>query len=378
MDVTFDYSDPAAYVIQIARDSLTLIQASPVEIRQFNIDDFRWVLMDLQDNDDNIWAPTTHRHTPPFTISGVTLARVLEILEPYWLEFEDGQYNVNIVGGNSNVSDRTIKNSVGLNTANSAGLQDPFALQAAAFGGFVSLDPNATQTGTTFPYGTRSFPVTNVVDAIAICKARGLRSILILADFTLTSGDFSDGYNFEADNSTTQLTLEAAADVTNCEFRNMTITGDLDNGNTLRNCSIGDLNYFNGYIFQCGFTGTVTLMGVFPATIMQCFSLVADNGDPDLYPKIDLQGTQVTPLIVRDWQGSLRISNCSDQQAAVSIDMSSGPCYFDDTITDGTYTVRGISAVTDDSGVGATVNDYTITSVANEIADTVRPLPSLY
>lgn len=361
MAITIDYSDDVTpqYVIQVPRADMTLIQSTPTEIRQLNIDDFRSWLMDLQDDEIHIWAPTAHYHTPPLTIAGVTLARVVEIYDPYVIEFEDGQYNVNIVGGNSNISDKTIKNQVGINTANSAGLQDPFALQAAAFGGKIALDQGAAASGTTFPYGTRGYPVNNVADAIAIADARGLRNIQLLTNTTLGSGDFSDGFNFEGDNPNVVLTLQAAANVTSCEFNNMTVEGDLDGQNTLRECAVLDLNYFNGFIFQCGFSGTVTLFGATPAIILQSFSLVPGGG-PGAYPTIDMNGAQETPLVVRDWNGGLGIANATSQSVPVSIDMSSGRVTFEDTVLTGTYTVRGVADVADNSGPGATVEDLTI------------------
>lgn len=130
MAITIDYSDGVTpeYVIQIPRADMTLVQASP-EIRELNINDFRLELADLGDDLDGIHFSTSFFHTPPLTVSGVTLARVVEILTPFVIEFEDGLYNVNVVGGNSNISDRTLKNQVGVNTANSAGLTDLSTIQ---------------------------------------------------------------------------------------------------------------------------------------------------------------------------------------------------------------------------------------------------------
>jgi hypothetical protein len=124
MAITIDYSDTVTpqYVINVPRADMLLVQSTPVEIRQLNLDTFRQTLNDLMDDEVGINFPTNHIHTAPLTVAGVTLARVVAILDPYAIEFEDGAYNVNVVGGNSNISDVTIKNQVGVNTANSAGL----------------------------------------------------------------------------------------------------------------------------------------------------------------------------------------------------------------------------------------------------------------
>ena len=67
--------------------------------------------------------PFTHNHNTEVTLGGVTLARVVEIVNGYVVTFEDGQYAVNIVGGNSNVGDRVTLNQVSIRSANSTGLQ---------------------------------------------------------------------------------------------------------------------------------------------------------------------------------------------------------------------------------------------------------------
>lgn len=109
-------------VINVPKADLTLIDSGPPEIRELNIDDFRKTLNSLQDDEDGMPFDTTHVHTPPLTISGVTLARAVEIINGYTVEFENLQYSVNIVGGNSNLSDVKVQNQVSVNTSNSAGL----------------------------------------------------------------------------------------------------------------------------------------------------------------------------------------------------------------------------------------------------------------
>lgn len=363
MAITIDYGHSLGYVIQIPRaDMLDVTGGSPTETRQLNINDLRVALGDLQDDGAGMWAPTAFSHTPPLSVSGVTLARVVEVLTPYLIEFEDGLYNVNIVGGNSNVADVAIKNQVGVNTANSAGLQDPFALQAAAFGvGEIAIDSTAPKSGTTFPYGTRAFPVNNVADALAISLERGIRTIRVLQPLMLTSNDFSDGYHFKGDTPRTLLILGEGANVTNCEFFNMTVTGTLDGDNSLQDCIVTNLVINGGILLQCGLIDTVTLAGTDLTAILACFSGVA-GGDPNQVATIDLGGTHTSPLIVRDWHGGLALSNATEQaeNTDVSVDMSSGRVLFRNTITDGSYLVRGMADVVDDTGENATVVDLTI------------------
>lgn len=109
-------------VINIPKADMTLIQASPTEIRELDLNEFRLTLKALEAGEEGMNYPQTHNHNTTVTVGGVTLARVIEIIEPYTITFEDGQYAVNLVGANSNVSDKTNVNQVSVRAANSAGL----------------------------------------------------------------------------------------------------------------------------------------------------------------------------------------------------------------------------------------------------------------
>jgi hypothetical protein len=359
MAITIDYLDPAQFIINIPRlDMVDVTGGSPTEIRQLNIDSFRSTLGDLQDDAIGSWAVTAFEHTAPLTVAGVTLARVVEILDPYVIEFEDGAYNVNIVGGNSNISDVTIKNTVGVNTANSAGLQDPFALQAAAFGGRIAIDITSAFAGTSFPIGTRSSPVNNIADAIAIAELRGYRDIIILSDMTMGSGDFSDGYAFYGDSPVVlTLTLDPAANVINCSFNNMTIQGTLDGMNNLTNCHTNNINFFNGDMHFCAIQGTITLGGGVQADIIDCFSGIAGGGVGQT-PTIDMGGSG-NDLILRAYSGGMAFINATGSLDA-SMDFTSGRAVFDATVADGNFTIRGIADVEDSSTGSAVINDLTL------------------
>jgi hypothetical protein len=108
-------------VITVPKADMALVQSSPFEIRELDIDVFRLELHDIQDG-DGMPFPDIFRHIAPISIGGVTLARVVEIINGYSITFENGTYAVNVTGGNSNVSDRTNLNSVQVRSANSAGL----------------------------------------------------------------------------------------------------------------------------------------------------------------------------------------------------------------------------------------------------------------
>ena len=111
-------------VITIPKSYMTLIQASPTEIRQLDTNQFRLDLKALEASFDGVVYPITHTHNTTVTVGGVNLARVISITNGYTITFEDGQYAVNLSGSNNNISDVTNVNQVSVRSSNSAGLID--------------------------------------------------------------------------------------------------------------------------------------------------------------------------------------------------------------------------------------------------------------
>lgn len=355
MAITVDWGTK---IINIPRADMLLIQASP-EIRQLDVNSFRLTLKDLEDDEEGMPHVNTHNHNPPVTVAGTTLARVVEIINGYTVTFEDGQYRVVLVGANNNILDVANLNQVSIAPTNSAGLQDLNSLQAASFQGEVALDITSIYSGTDFPVGTRGFPVNNVTDAISIAEDRGLRNLIVLSDMTMTSGDFSDGYAFRGDSPVTlTLTLDPAANVTNCTFQNMTITGTLDGDNQISDCIVENVNFFNGQIFNSALNGTITLGGNIQAGIFDCWSNIAGSG-PGNYPVIDMGGSG-QELVLRNFAGGIGITNGTGAADDSSIDMSSGRVVIEASVTNGSYTIRGVADVVDNSTGATVVTDRTV------------------
>lgn len=109
-------------IISIPKADLGIVQLTPTEIRELDLDVFRLTLKDLEDSEDGMSFPDTHRHNTEVTLGGLTFARVIEIINDYTITFEDGQYAVNLIGANSNVADMTNVNQVSVRSQNSAGL----------------------------------------------------------------------------------------------------------------------------------------------------------------------------------------------------------------------------------------------------------------
>lgn len=109
----------ATKVINVPQAYLTDLTGG---IYEMDINQFRLDLKNLEDDVDGMVFPHTHNHNTTITVGGVTLSRVVEIINGYTVTFENAQYAVNLVNANSNISDITNVNQVSIRSANTAGL----------------------------------------------------------------------------------------------------------------------------------------------------------------------------------------------------------------------------------------------------------------
>jgi len=109
-------------IISIPKSDLDVVQLVPSEIYNMDLNWFRLQLKDQEDSEQGIHFPMTHNHNTEVSLSGLTFARVIEMINGYTITFEDGQYAVNLVGANSNVADVVNVNQVSIRTQNSAGM----------------------------------------------------------------------------------------------------------------------------------------------------------------------------------------------------------------------------------------------------------------
>lgn len=111
--------NPLTSVITIPTAYLTYIS---VGLYELDVNQFRLDLKALEDDEQYITFTKTHKHNTQVLLGGVTYARIVEIIEPYTITFEDGQYAVNFTGANNNIADVTNVNQVSVRPNNSAGL----------------------------------------------------------------------------------------------------------------------------------------------------------------------------------------------------------------------------------------------------------------
>ena len=362
--------NPSTHVIAVSRSSLILTQASP-EIRELNINEFRLALKDWEDSEEGIVQPKTHDHNTEVVLSGLTYARIFEILPPYTVEFTDNQYTINCVGGNHNVSDRKVPNQVSLIVNNAAGLISMAAIEFSSYNGGITVDETSSYTGTIFPVGTPQQPVNNYFDALLNAANRGLGTLYVIGDSTLDNSNNFDGMIIVGEShAQSEITVSASASVSACEFYDCTLTGVLDGESIAKHCIVKNLSYINGVLNQCILeSGTITLGGSDEAHFLDCWSGAAC---PDT-PVIDMGGSG-QELSMRNYNGAIKLVNKTGTER-VTLDMNSGTVILSNTVTAGTITARGIGILVDcnDNHIptgtwnGVTINNQLVTPMLDDI-----------
>lgn len=108
-------------IIYVPRFFLTDLGSGNYEL---DVNALRIALKDLEDDEEGMPFPQTHRHNTQIVLSGVTYARFFEVINGYTITFEEFEfpYTVRCVGANHNIGDVINLNSVNLIISNSAGL----------------------------------------------------------------------------------------------------------------------------------------------------------------------------------------------------------------------------------------------------------------
>lgn len=339
-------------VIYVPKADLTLLQASPTEIRELNLNNFRLALKALESGDAGIPWPTTHSHNPPVIVGGVTLARVVELINDYTVTFEDGQYAVNLVGANSNVADRVNVNQVSVRASNSAGLVQTREIEFASFAGAVALDFVNGTAGTVYPVGTLAVPSNNLADAKLIAEIRGLNTLLLKPGYFLFGGtDDLSGYVIRGEHATqVQVEIQPSANVTATEFRDLFMVNcELDGLTYLNHVAASGLSDFQGFAENCLLSGVTALNSSTATYFVDCKSGCVGLGSTDL-PKIDLAATGPFNIAFRNWSGPIKLLNSTNASNTVCIDVTSGSTVIlDATCTAGTIYVRGVANIINNS-----------------------------
>jgi len=237
-------------------------------------------------------------------------------------------------------------------SSSSATLQELSSIQFSSFEGHVTVDVVDGVPGTTFPIGTGESPVNNIADAITIASTRGLTAFHIVGNITLDASAVITNARIYGDSEIhSTITVNAAANVTDTIFERCVLAGTLDGGNIVQNTHVANLTFIDGAFHKSLLlTGTITLNGSVPANFIECWSGAIATSTPI----IDMNGTG-QELAITDYSGAIKIINLTSNQT-VLIDLNSGSVELDSTVTAGTFTIRGVGKLIDNTTGTATVD----------------------
>jgi hypothetical protein len=322
-------------LITIPQSDLTLVSGTRYQITV----DFLWQL--LREFADDATGAAPQINTYRRTAATASTPAITEINDPiYVAQFENGNYSVDIINGNTNWQDVEVKNNVSVGTNNTTGFINPEFLELGLFGGQICIDQQ-NETGSAVLgtdktpqgaiIGTRQAPCLDFEQAQTIGMVRGINQFNLMSNCVLTGGNFSAGYSWTADRRQILLTAEVNADVSGNSMRDLTITGEMDGLNSVERCDIQAVTNVSGNIFQCNLDSTIGITG--PTQINQCFSSVAGSG----YPTITNIGNH--ELVVRDMRGSLGLAGMTG--GIHSIGLYGGRLVLEDTCIGGEVHARG-------------------------------------
>ena len=352
MAVSVDWGDTK--VIFVPQSFLTFISAGLYEL---DTDSFRLALKGLEDDAEGMVFLDTHRHNTIVLLGGIGYARTIEIINGYTVEFEDGQYAVNLVGSNNNIADVSVVNQVSVRSNNSAGLIQTREIQQAAFDNAVHIHTAMGTAGTAYPLGTPTDPVNNLDDALIIAGLRGLDTLMVNDTLTIEAGQNIDEFIVQGRGamlhwSLSQVVVEVGASADNVFWRDVKVDGTQAGESHYRDTTIGVLDDLHCNAHHCALKGPISLKAAVSAThtlsVHDCYS-----GTAELL--LDINGSQLK----QDWvnfNGAVRFSNGTHASSIVRVHLVGGTVTLDASCTAGTYIIEGNCDVVDNSTGAASVD----------------------
>jgi len=342
----------ATKVINIPQADLTDLGGG---IYELDIDVFRSTLNALQASEEGITELTTHVHNAPVTVAGVTLARVVEIINGYTITFENGTYAVNLVGANSNIADVTNVNSVSIRSANTAGLTYSKQIENQSFlNSRIWIDVDTGEVGTVFPLGTPGAPVNNLTNAQSIISSRAMPNRISLRGNLDISGHPLSYYDILGAGRKFSLIDFDGSPTQNMYAKAISATGILSGTVQMELCKLYNLSNFIGTAIGSEISGTITLLNAQEEyySFIDCHSNATSGS---LFPVIDANNCINPRINIKNFAGNLLFKNFSSNIGVANIECLSGLVTIDPTCVSGTITVAGLCQLVDNSGANCNV-----------------------
>lgn len=251
-----------------------------------------------------------------------------------------GVYNVNIISTVSSIVDREVFTSSGGGSGNT----DTYANSCDC----IYVDINSTTVGTTYPSGTRTYPVNNLNDAITICENNGICHLAFLSNITINKT--LKNYIING--------LGSSISFNGSNLINVTVTGASVTGNILGNptfeyCNLSNISIESANIIKSNLSGYITINGSY---------LNIDNSYSSYETPIiiNTNSNGISIINSRSFIGAIILKN-SIHNNVFNIHVDSGSIIVDSTCIDGIYNISGICNIVNYSNLNIS-DQYIITT----------------
>lgn len=245
--------------------------------------------------------------------------------------------------------------------------------QLASFSEKVTIDILSGTSGIIFPCGTAQIPVNSLADAITIANSRGISTLSIVGNLTITYSDDISGFTILGESlSFTKITLEAGCITDQTIFRSCTLVGVVNGPIEASSCELAESDEDLTGLGSLTDTATVftecilhnmklTSLAVGQILLLDCNS--ADTGGANT---IFDHNNSTSPIGFRNYSGGLTFRNMSDIYGQYSVELISGFLLIENTCTEGTMVVRGTAVITDNSGPNFTLDTTGVSALGDD------------
>jgi hypothetical protein len=236
------------------------------------------------------------------------------------------------------------------------------ALDATAYDHRIDVNTITGIAGTDFPIGTSKQPVSNLSDALLISNKLAISDIFLSNSNTIPAIiDFANIQFTGLSAASTALYIPAGSLVDTTTYKEMILGGYFSGQATVERCQLLDIFGFNGAMVNVGlFPGyTTTLGGGLPTYILDSWSASTEGS----FPVIDMGGAGQV-LTMRNFAGGVELINKTGPEP-VGISLTGGQVIIDNTVVNGTITLRGTGTWGNEAAYTGAAN------VVNELVDGV-------
>ena len=250
--------------------------------------------------------------------------------------------------------------------------------QAATMGGAQLLTAYLSEYGFAIHYssddgysgtiigenGTQRNPSNNIADLIIIATELNLKTIVICDGTIILPSDML-GWQFYSTDPTNTLININGKDVSHTTFYRCQITGDFGDASTdtaiiATNCAIiGTCTNLTGRFMDTGFGADITLGYSSITSVGVMFMVNCKNIAPTV---IHMDAAYQQSIIGNSYNGILTIDGCDNSSSTINLSFMSGELLLPDTNIDGYAVIAGSVVLTDNSGVGFTVDESRISA----------------